>query len=269
MDLNEIYNMDCVDGMKMINDNSIDLVITSPPYDNLREYDGIGESWNFEKFKNVANEISRILKKGAIAVWNVQDQSVNGSESLTSFKQAIYFKEVAGLNLYDTMIWEKPPRGACGSNRGYWQSFEYMFVFCKGEPKTINLIKDRKNKESREGDVGTKRQKNGYLKKVSRAGYSEYGRRTNVWTYGIGKNIGTKDDVSWHPATFPEMLAVDHIRSWTNEGDLVLDPFIGSGTTAIACNELKRNYIGFEMNESYFKKAKTRITERNSQISLF
>lgn len=265
---NEIINIDAVEGLKKLDNESIDMVLTSPPYDNLRIYDNKCV-WNFEKFKQIANDLKRVLKQGGVIVWNVNDQSVKGSETLSSFKQAIYFKDNLGLNIFDTMIFLKKTNGSVGDNRGYWQSFEYMFIISKGYPKTINLIKDRRNKECREGDIGTKRLKNGELLKVKRAGYGEYGRRTNVWEYNTGKNLGTKDDVSWHPATFPEQLAKDHIYSWTNENDMVLDPFSGSGTTAIAAHLMKRNFIGFEINENYFKQSKKRLEERTAQLSLF
>ena len=256
MEINRIYNMDCLDGMRMLPDNSIDLTVTSPPYDNLRTYNGF--SWDFE---SVAKELYRVSKQGGIVVWIVGDSTVKGSETCTSFKQALFFKEV-GFNLHDTMIYEKPPRGAVGNNRGYWQSFEYMFVFSKGKPKTINLIKDRKNSEVRSGDKGTKRLQDGTLKHISRSGYGEFGRRTNIWRYGIGKGQSTKDDVAFkHPAMFPEKLAKDHIISWSNEGDIVLDPFMGSGTTAKMALLNNRQYIGFELSEEYCEIANARIAE--------
>jgi site-specific DNA-methyltransferase (adenine-specific) len=256
LELNKSYNMDCVEGMKMLPDNSIDLTVTSPPYDNLRTYNGF--SWDFEA---TAKELYRITKQGGIVVWVVGDSTIKGSETGTSFKQALFFKQI-GFNLHDTMIYEKPPRGAVGNNRGYWQSFEYMFVLSKGKPKTINLIKDRKNSEARGGDKSTKRLKDGTLKHISRSGYGEFGRRTNIWKYEIGKGQSTKDDIAFkHPAIFPEKLAKDHIISWSNEGDVVLDPFMGSGTTAKMAILNNRNYIGFEISKEYCDVAEQRIAE--------
>lgn len=163
---------------------------------------------------------------------------------------------------------KKKPRGAVGSNKTYWQTFEYMFVFSKGTPKTINLIKDRKNADSRKGDIGTKRLKNGELKRVFRAGYGEFGRRTNIWRYSIGKST-EEYSCNWHPATFPYRLASDHILSWSNEGDIVLDPFMGSGTTALAAIRLRRKYIGFELNKEYYEKLLERLNDETAQLSLF
>jgi site-specific DNA-methyltransferase (adenine-specific) len=221
-----LFNESNLETMARMPDNFIDLTVTSPPYDNLRDYNG----YSFV-FESVAKELYRVTKQGGVVVWVVGDATVKGSETGTSFKQALYFKEI-GFDLFDTMIYAKPPRGAVGNNKTYWQTFEYMFVLSKGKPKTINLIIDRKNKESREGDNGTKRIENGELLKVKRGGYSEYGRRTNIWEYGIGKGQSTKDNIAFeHPAIFPEQLANDHIISWSNEGDIIYDPFAGSGTT--------------------------------------
>ena len=158
------------------------------------------------------------------------------------------------------MIYLKTPRGAVGNNRTYWQTFEYMFVFAKGSPKTINLIKDRANKEARDGDRGTKRLKDGSLLNLKRAGYDEYGRRTNVWEYLVGKGHSSTDNFAYqHPAIFPEKLALDHIISWSNEGDLVYDPFVGSGTSAKMAKKSKRNYIGSEISLEYCKIAENRL----------
>lgn len=258
METNIIYNEDNVIGLKRIPDESIDLCLTSPPYDNMRDYNGY--TFDFEK---LAKELKRVLKPGGIIVWIVGDTVVKGSETLSSFKQALFFKEI-GLNIFDTMIYEKEARGAVGNNSTYWQSFEYMFVISKGKPKTINLICDRKNKESRNGDTGTKRLVNGELKRIQRKGYGEYGRRTNIWRYGIGRGKSTKDNCAFeHPAIFPEKLAYDHIISWSNIGDIVLDPFMGSGTTAKMAKLANREYIGFEISKEYCQLANRRLNDSN------
>lgn len=255
MKLNDIRNENCLDTMKLMSDNFVDLVVTSPPYDEMREYEG----YKLKGFEQIAVELHRILKVGGVVVWVIADQTVNGNESGTSFQQALYFKEI-GFNLFDTMIYLKPPRGAVGNNKTYWQSFEYMFIFSKGKPKTINLIIDRKNKESRKGDTGTKRLPDGSLLRMNREGYSEYGRRTNVWEYKIGKGHSASDKIAHeHPAIFPEKLAQDHIISWSNAGELVYDPFIGSGTVALMALLNKRNYLGSEINENYCEIAKERL----------
>ena len=254
MEINKIYNENCLETMAKMPDNFIDLTVTSPPYDGMRTYNG----YSFP-FEEIAKELFRITKNGGLVVWIVGDATVKGSESGTSFRQALHFKEI-GFNLFDTMIYAKPPRGAVGNNKTYWQAFEYMFILSKGKPKTINLINDRKNKESRDGDNGTKRLENGDLLKVKRGGYSEYGRRTNIWEYGIGKGQSTKDNIAFeHPAIFPEQLANDHIISWSNEGDLVYDPFMGSGTTAKMSMLNNRNYIGSEISKEYCEIAEQRL----------
>ena len=235
--LDAVHCMDNCKGMMLLPDDSIDLVVTSPPYDDLRTYGG--HSWDFY---GVAWNLARVLKPGGVIVWNVADQTKDGSETGSSMEQALHFKRI-GLNLHDTMIWEKTGSGACGSNLAYMQNFEYCFVFSKGKPMTFNPIRDRKNAVTGKkattggrvnGDAGKKRV-------IER---SEYGARFNVW------KISQEMDKD-HPAPFPFQLASDHIQSWSNKGDIVLDPFMGSGTTAKAAQELGRHYIGFEINPEY------------------
>lgn len=253
---NEIYNMDCVEGMKLLPDNCIDLTVTSPPYDDMRKYNGF--KWNFEA---TAQELYRITKQGGVVVWVVGDKTIKGNETGTSFKQALFFKE-CGFNLHDTMIYQKAQ--ACfGSNLCYLQSFEYMFVFSKGKPKTINLLRDRENKQY--GKMSCAKHSSYWEKgndcwdRVERD-IKQFGKRKNIWTYSVG-NSGVKG----HPAVFPEQLAQDHILSWSNEGDLVLDPFIGSGTTAKMALLNKRNYIGFELSKDYCNIANKRIEDCKSE----
>lgn len=254
--LNKIFSENCLDTLVKIPDNFIDLVLTSPPYDQIREYDNP----DFD-FYAIAPELFRVLKIGGVMVWIVGDATIRGNETGTSFKQALHFKEI-GFNLFDTMIYAKTPRGAVGNNKTYWQSFEYMFVLSKGHPKTINMLKDRPNKEFRNGDQGTKRLKNGELKQVKRSGYSSFGRRTNIWTYNVGKGHSTKDNIAFqHPAIFPEKLAHDHIISWSNPNDIIYDPFMGSGTTAKMAKLTKRNYIGSEISKEYCRIATERLRQ--------
>ena len=255
IEINKIYAENCLKTMSKIEDEKIDLTITSPPYDNMRSYKGNN---NFQ-FQQIAVELYRITKKGGVIVWIIGDQTKNWTETGTSFSHALFFKKL-GFNLFDTMIYLKPPRGACGNNKGYWQSFEYMFILSKGKPKTINLICDRENNDERNGDSGTKRLHNGSLKKIYRKGYKKFGRRTNVWKYNIGRGHSTKDEIAFkHPAIFPEKLVEDHLISWTNKKDLVYDPFMGSGTTAKICKLLNRNFIGSEINRDYVDLANERL----------
>ncbi len=255
--LNEIICGDAVDIMRSMPADSIDLVITSPPYDNLRSYNEY--SFNFE---GMAKGLFRVMKKGGVVVWVVGDQTIKGEETGTSFRQALYFKQV-GFNLFDTMIYLKTPRGAVGNNKTYWQAFEYMFILSKGAPKTINLLKDRENKDERGGDNGTKRLHDGTLLKLKRAGYSKYGRRTNVWEYLIGRGHSASDDIAYkHPAIFPEKLVQDHITSWSNPGDVVFDPMCGSGTTCKIAKLNKRNFIGIDISSEYCKITEERLRQK-------
>ncbi len=262
-----IFNESCLDTMSRMGDCSIDLVVTSPPYDNLRSYgNNVDQTWGESIWKPIISELCRVIKEGGVIVWVVGDATIDGSETGSSFKQALYFKE-CGLNLTDTMIYQKGSNGAVGNNKIYWQSFEYMFVFSKGFPTTINLIKDRKNKGKREMDKGTKRLKDGELASIKKGSYGEFGRRTNIWSYLTGRGHSTLDVYAFeHPATFPENLAHDHIVSWSNEGDLIYDPFLGSGTTAKMAKTNHRKYIGSEINGDYFKIAQKRLSQTQEYL---
>lgn len=244
---------DCLELMKDIPNEYIDLTITSPPYDDLRDYNS-----NID-FENIIKQLYRITKKGGVCVWIIGDKVENGSKTLTSYKQALLFKKI-GFNVYDVIIYEKTSPSAPHKNR-YFNSFEYMFIFSKGKPKTINLLKDRKNKYANTySGVITKREKNGTLTTKERKLISEYGIRTNIWSYAVGNNKSTTDKIAFkHPAIFPEKLAQDHILSWSNERDIVLDCFMGSGTAGKMCKLLNRNFIGIEIDEHYFNIAKERI----------
>ena len=255
----QLYNGDCLDLMKDIPNGSVDLTVTSPPYDNLRTYNGNIAQWNFEKFKDIAKELYRVTADGGVIVWIVGDATVNGSETGTSFRQALYFMD-CGFNLHDTMIWEKPTFTATGSlSVRYAPVFEYMFVFSKGKPKTFNPIKDKLNLSNGRKIHGTIRQKDGSTKKQSCIGneIQALGQRHNVWKICPEKSNKNRK----HPAVFPEQLSKDHIISWSNEGDTVLDCFMGSGTTGISCVHTGRNFIGIEIDESYFNIAKQRIEQ--------
>lgn len=242
-------------------DEFIDLTVTSPPYDDMtedfiplpkrgmRKYNGY--VWDF---KRLAGELYRVTKPGGVVVWVVNDPTIDGSESIASSLQKIYFRRV-GFNV-ETMIYRPDGTGAKGSNYYYWQGFEYMIVLAKGNPKTHNLIKDKKNLKP--GKIQRSNPKSEVLETRKRDKYTiqEYGIRDNVWSYAVGQN---GDDPGDHPAPFPEDLAKDHILSWSNPGDIVLDPFIGSGTTAKKAKELGRYFIGIDVSPEYCKLAEKRI----------
>ena len=268
MEVNKIYNCDCIEGLKLLENDSVDLTVTSPPYDDLRTY-GKTLEWNFDVFKPIAKELYRVTKPGGIVVWVVGDATINGSETLTSFKQAEYFVEICGFKLHDTMIYEKngSSRPAQKTSKRYSQIFEYMFVFVKDEiRKDITLIADKRNKwagwakwgKNSSFDVDgnlVERDKNQPV-------ISEFSLRNNIWKYSVSFN-----DKTGHPAVFPELLAQDHILSWSKEGDLVLDPFMGSGTTAKMAILNKRNYIGFEKNTEYYEKSLERVAKYEGQVN--
>ncbi len=253
--LNSVLNGNCLDVLKSVPDNSIDLIVTSPPYDNLREYEG----YDFE-FEPIAQELNRILKSGGVIVWVVADATLKGSETGTSFKQALYFMSL-GLNLHDTMIYKRNAVKMPDKQR-YFNCFQYMFVFSKGSPKTINLIKDHKNKTAgKKANKRYQREADGKMKERAPYCRPEYSVRWNIWTYDVGSLI-MADDRLWvdHPAIFPLKLAEDHILSWSNPGDLVLDPMCGSGQTLIAAKKLKRNYLGIDISDKYCELCQKRLS---------
>lgn len=257
MKLNHIYNENCLDTMKRMDDDFVDLTVTSPPYDNLRDYKGY-----VFPFEDIAKELFRVTKKGGVVVWVVGDATIDGSETGTSFRQALYFME-CGFNLHDTMIYRRfasnPP------NNRYFQNFEYMFVFSKSKPRTINLLKDRNNNNIKSGGDNT-RMKDGSTKKGNKTGMllNKFGIRENIWEY----QQHTIDNI-YHPAMFPEKLSMDHIKSWSNEDDLVYDPFMGSGTTAKMAHLLLRNWIGSEISEEYTELANKRLWQYLNQKTIF
>jgi site-specific DNA-methyltransferase (adenine-specific) len=239
----------------------VDLVVTSPPYDDLRLYGG--NSWDFY---GVAWQLKRVLKPGGVIVWIVNDETKDGSETGTSMRQALHFKDI-GLRIHDTMIYQKRGFSFPEAVR-YHQTFEYAFVFSRGAPATFNPICDRNNVTAG-NDLGAdyKRVANG--ESVARAGSwdrgkrREFGQRFNVWDYPAGAGQSATDAIAFkHPAIFPEALARDHIQSWSNEGDIVLDPFCGSGTTLKMARELGRRGIGVEINEEYCEIAVARLQQR-------
>lgn len=259
INLDTIITGDNCEVMRGMPDKCIDLVVTSPPYDDLRTYGG--HDWDFE---GVATKLTRLLKPGGVIVWVVNDATVNGGETGSSFRQAIQFQTL-GLNIHDTMIWNKGSFTGVGSLAvRYAPTWEYMFILSKGKPKTFNPIKDRKNKVS--GKIGGKlRLPDGGMKQMSTHGKdrAEYGQRFGIWDQppAGGNKTG-------HPAVFPKQLAADHITSWSNPGDVVLDPFAGSGTTLKAAKELNRHYIGIEVNPKYVEICKKRTAQESLALDI-
>ena len=260
--LDKIYNENCLETMNRMEDNSIDLVVTSPPYDDLRTYKGY--QFPFEK---IAENLARVIKSGCCIVWVVGDSVINGSETGNSFKQALYFINL-GLKLHDTMIYEKNSSSfpASFNSKRYTQIFEYMFVFCKDKIRNdISLLKDKPNKWAGFTNWGqnTFYDKEGNKKKTNNIKpIPEYSLRNNIWKYNVGFN-----DKTGHPAVFPEQLAQDHILSWSKQQEVVYDPFMGSGTVAKMAIVNQRHFIGSEISKEYCDIIKNRI--KNVQVNLF
>ena len=250
--------------MKNLPPNSVDVTVTSPPYDDIRDYKGYNLSDS--ALHNIIRELFRVTKSGGVVVWVVGDSTNNGSETGTSFRQALKFMEV-GFKLHDTMIYEKNTSSFPAKRTGnrYTQIFEYMFVFCKDKIKTANLICDKPNKWAGHTNWGknTNRLKNGELQETSDIKpVPDYSPRNNIWKYTVGKGFNSSDKESHeHPAIFPEQLAEDHIITWSDENDIVLDPFSGSGTTCKMAKKNKRNYIGIDISDDYCKLAEKIIAK--------
>lgn len=252
---------DCLELMKNILDGSIDLTVTSPPYDNLRTYNGNISQWSFEKFQEIAKELYRVTADGGVVVWIVADATIKGSETGTSFRQALWFKEI-GFNLHDTMIYAKENYVPLTHKR-YEQAFEYMFIFVKGRIKTFNPIMIKCK------TYGSKTEKRTFyqtkIQNVPSKGHKTepvklFKQKSNIWF--LSTNAGCKG----HPAQFPEQLANDHIVSWSNTGDVVFDPFMGSGTTGKMALLNGRKFIGIELDKEYFEISKQRIEEAQLKL---
>ena len=260
MEKNQIYLEDNLETLSKMSDDYYDMVITSPPYDEIRKYNG----YSFD-IDRLAPELYRTTKKGGVVVWVVNDQVIKGSESGTSFRQALKFMD-AGFLLHDTMIYEKNSSSypsSVKSNR-YTQIFEYMFVFSKGKPKTSNLICDKPNKWAGHTNWGKNTKRIGENEQLVEVGnikpVPDFSPRNNIWRYVNGGGFASKDKIAHkHPAIFPEELVRDHLMTWTKEGDLVYDPFIGSGTVAKMCILLGRDYIGSEISQEYVDICNERI----------
>ena len=246
----------CLEVMKSMPSNSIDLTVTSPPYDNLRTYNG----YTFD-FEGIAQELYRVTKHGGVVVWVIGDShDKKGSETLTSFKHALYFKEI-GFNIHDTMIYQKNSYPFPPSNR-YYQQFEYMFVISKGKPKTTNIQTQKTIWKKDSDEISTTRNADGTTSSMKYAKGKDERKMDNVWLMNTGFMRTTKDKIAYkHPAIFPDELAKRHILSWSNEGDTVLDCFLGSGTTGKIAKQLNRNFIGIEISQEYLDIAKERIEQ--------
>jgi len=246
--MNIIYNEDCLETMKGMENNSIDLTITSPPYDSLRIYNGY--SFNFPQ---VAKSLYEVTKPGGVLVWIVGDETIKGSETGTSFRQALGLKE-AGFNLHDTMIWRKTNPMPKFKHKRYFDVFEYMFILSKGQPKTFNPLLQPNKRAGELYDYTAKLKTTGKVRTKKTFNINDERYKDNIWECAVAKNNTD------HPAVFPESLIADHITSWSNEGDIVYDPFIGSGTTALAARSLGRIYIGSEISQEYCQIAESRLS---------
>jgi len=251
IEISRIYNENCIETLRRMPNEFLDMTITSPPYDDLREYNG----YHFP-VEDIADLLLKKTKPGGVVVWVVGDRTVNGSESLTSFRHAITFQE-AGFKVHDTMIYGKnnPIPSDCGKR--YRQCFEYMFCFSKGQPKTFNPImqpikQEKAFKSFRITKVGRNDLAHDHIAPKER-------KVNNVFFYNVGTS-SSRDKIAFeHPAIFPEHLVSDQIKTWTDADDLVYDCFMGSGTTAKVAHQLGRRWLGSEISAEYIEIAERRL----------
>lgn len=263
LEIDKIYEGDCLEVMKQFPDNFIDLTVTSPPYDNLRKYHG----YTFD-FEPIAKELFRVTKPGGVVVWVVGDATIDGSETGTSFRQALYFKEI-GFKLHDTMIYAKNNYIPLTHNR-YEQQFEYMFIMAKGDMATFNPLTKR-NSCKGTGGSGTFRHEGTDLQpRHKKEKVKAFSQKPNIWFFDVGFSRSTKDEIAFgHPAVFPEQLASDHILSWSNPGDLILDPMCGSGTTCKMAKYHNRHFLGIDVSKEYCEIARKRISALPKKLTDF
>ncbi len=259
--LDKIFNEDNLITMARMKDETVDLILTSPPYADIRAYNGF--HWDFEK---MVPEMLRIIKPGGVVVWVVGDKTEGGTEMLTPSKQALTFNHI-GFFVHDTMIFEagRPPK----THNRYEQDFEFMFIFSKDAPKTFNPLLERTKTISHRGGFRQGCEDDTIKKRNTPGNTKLFKIRGNIWRYHVGSSSAETKKAHEHPAIFPLQLAIDHIKSWTNEGDLVYDPFMGSGTTAIAAIKTRRKYIGSEISSKYTQIINSRIERFRARVPGF
>lgn len=262
--INQIIEGNCVEIMKKLDNDVIDLTVTSPPYDDLRNYKGF-----IFPFEDIAKELYRITKQGGIVVWVVNDATIGGNETGTSFKQALYFRQI-GFNLHDTMIFRKTNPIPQIYRKRYNNEFEFMFVFSKGTVKTHNpLMVDCLHAGLElNGTTYKNFSRNEQTREKLAKPVKDKKIKGNIWEYVVGKKQEDQE-AKGHPAPFPCELVRDHIKSWTNQGDLVFDPMCGSGTTARVACEMGRQYIGIDISHEYCEMARKRVKLIEMQPKLF
>lgn len=267
--LNEVYCGDCVKLMKLLPDSTIDLVVTSPPYDKIRDYNG---SIHFDLHKT-GQEIFRVLKSGGIAVMVIQDQTKNFGKSLTSFKTIIDWCDNIGFKLFETIIYRKNGSEGVWWTKRFRVDHEYMPIFLKGKKPQYFNKEPLKIPSKHGGKVMTgsgSRKTNGETQKTVTRAINFKKCRGTIWNYLMA---GDKNPLKRkHPAVFPDKIPYDFIQCFCPEEGIVLDPFAGSGSTLVMAKKLRRSFIGFDIVPEYCELARERLkTEfvNQDQINLF
>lgn len=253
--LNQIICGDAFEIVRSWPASSVDMVVTSPPYDGIRDYKGF--SLNLSA---VGQELHRILKDGGVVAMVIQDQTKNFGKSLTSFRTILDWCDRVGFKLFETVIYRKYGAEGAWWNKRFRVDHEYIPVFLKGErPQYFN--KEHLKIPSKHGGKtmtgGGTRLTNGVRIATRAITINPFKCRGTIWEYmtaGDGSRLKHQ-----HPATFPNQLPYDFIQCFCPPDGIVLDPFVGSGTTTVAAKNLDRSYIGIDIAPAYCEIAKKRM----------
>lgn len=259
--LNKIHHFDAVVGLRLLPADCIDLTLTSPPYDWIRDYNGTFDPAKFP-FVRIAEELYRITAPGGVVLWITRDQQQDCCESGTSAKQMLYFKNI-GFNV-QTMIVDS----ISARHRRYCYGMppQFCFVLSKGRPKAFHPIRDKPNTEPGRIKSWSARNRDGRIRKGKPKEIPKYGRRSHIWLYPTGFGLVSDDPLPRNaPAPMVETVAGDLMLSYSNPGDLILDPMAGLGTTGKVAVKLNRQFIGFERVRKYCDVANDRVRQAFEQ----
>lgn len=263
--VDKVHCMECVEGMEMLPDDCVDLVVTSPPYDAVRKYNGFA----FDLHQTGA-QIHRVLKDGGIAAMVIQDQTKDFGKSLTSFRTIIDWCDSFGFKLFECVIYRKN-----GSEGAWWKhrfrvDHEYIPLFLKGDRPAYFDKQPLRVPSKHGGKVMSgsgNRRTDGATNGTVRREINATKCRGTIWNYLMA---GDKNPLKRkHPAVFPDAIPSDLIQCFCPPGGIVLDPFIGSGSTAVQALKHERHFIGFDISQEYCDLCNQRLEKDVETATLF